>query len=114
MDILLKLPQVEQATVRPASSILIFSDLEIRLREQRVYVKNTYIPLSHYEFFTLAYLARHPYWVFSKEEIYEAVWKEPGEHCGAAVGSVVSQIRRKLGNRKYIQTVIGSGYRFEG
>lgn len=33
------------------------------------------IPMSHHEFFTLLYLAQHPGWVFSKKQIYEAVWK---------------------------------------
>lgn len=61
--------------------------------------------------FTLLYLAQHPNWVFSKEQIYEAVWKEFGDG-GAAVVNAVSQIRRKIGDR-YIKTVINSGYKFE-
>lgn len=67
--------------------------------------------MTHYEFFTLLYLAQHPGWVFSKEQIHEAVWKECGDG-GAAVVNVISQIRRKIGD-KYIKTVIGSGYKFE-
>lgn len=43
----------------------------------------------------------------------EAVWKENPEHCGSAVTNVISQIRRKIGNG-YIETVVGSGYRFVG
>ncbi|MCI6866947.1 MAG: winged helix-turn-helix domain-containing protein [Lachnospiraceae bacterium] len=43
--------------------------------------------------------------------MYEAVWKEPGDKCGSAVTNVVSQIRRKIGDG-YIETVVGSGYRF--
>ena len=50
---------------------------------------------------------------FPKEQIYEAVWKEPGDKCGSAVVNVVSQIRRKIGD-EYIETVVGSGYRFAG
>ena len=34
------------------------------------------VPLTYHEFFTLAYLALHPDWVFSKEQIYEAIFKE--------------------------------------
>ena len=63
-------------------------------------------------FATLFFLANHPGWVFSRAQIYEAVWKEPGEYCGAAVTNVISQIRRKIGSN-YITTVVGSGYRFE-
>ncbi len=92
-------------------SVLAFSKLEIHLREQVVYHSGELIPMSHHEFFTLLYLAQHLGWVFSKEQIYEAVWKESGDG-GTAVTNVVSQIRRKIGD-KYIRTVIGSGYKFE-
>ncbi len=47
----------------------------------------------------------------AKSRYYEAVWKESGDG-GTAVTNVVSQIRRKIGD-KYIRTVIGSGYKFE-
>ena len=92
-------------------SILSFSNLEIRPREQMVYRDGEIVSMTYHEFFTLLYLAQHPGWVFSKEQIYENVWKESGDG-GAAVVSVVSQIRRKIGD-KYIKTVIGSGYKFE-
>lgn len=59
------------------------------------------------------YLASHPSWVLSKEQIYEAVWKADPEHCGAAVANVVYSLRRKIGDG-YIETVVGSGYRFVG
>lgn len=93
------------------SDILTFPELKIHVRKQVVYQNHTLIPMSHNEFFTLLYLARHPGWVFSREQIYEAVWKESGDG-GAAVVSVISQLRKKIGNR-YIKTVIGSGYKFE-
>ena len=90
---------------------LSFPGLEIRPREQMVYRDGEIISMTYHEFFTLLYLAQHPGWVFSKEQIYENVWKDSGDG-GAAVVSVVSQIRRKIGD-KYIKTVIGSGYKFE-
>ena len=93
-------------------SVLVFSKLEIHLKEQVVYHSGELIPMSHHEFFTLVYLGQYPGWVFSKEQIYEAVWRETGDRCGTAVVNVISQIRRKIGER-YIKTVIGSGYKFE-
>ncbi|MBO5158827.1 MAG: winged helix-turn-helix transcriptional regulator [Lachnospiraceae bacterium] len=56
---------------------------------------------------------RSPSWVLSKDQIYEAVWKADPEHCGAAVANVVYSLRRKIGDG-YIETVVGSGYRFVG
>lgn len=79
---------------------------------QMVYRDGEIISMTYHEFFTLLYLAQHPEWVFSKEQIYEMVWKESGTNCRASVTNVVSQIRRKIGEQ-YIKTVVGSGYRFE-
>ena len=50
----------------PEPQVLTFSDLEIHVREQAVYKAGVLIPMSHYEFFTLCYLAKYPGWVFSK------------------------------------------------
>lgn len=94
-----------------------FPGLEIRLKEQTVYCNGVLVSLSYYEFFTLWFLTEHPGWVYSRTQIYEAVWKDPGEECGAAVSSVISQLRRKLWpeNPKggYIRTVHNAGYKFE-
>lgn len=72
--------------------------------------------MNHLEFDTLAFLAGYPNWIFTKEQVYEAVWDEPGENCGSAVTNVISQIRRKMRQagteQEYIQTVINQGYRF--
>lgn len=94
-------------------SVLTFTNLEIRINEQAVYHNGIPVPLTHHEFFTLLYLALHPFWVLSKEQIYEAVWKANPERCGAAVTNVVYSLRRKI-RGGYIETVVGSGYRFVG
>ena len=94
-------------------SVLTFPNLEIRINEQTVYHNGIPVPLTYHEFFTLLYLAQHPSWGLSKEQIYEAVWKADLEHCGAAVANVVYSLRRKIGDG-YIETVVGSGNRFVG
>ena len=100
----------------PPQSSLSFSNLEILLKEHAVYCSGNLIPMTQHEFAVLAYLARHPGWVFSASQIYEAVWNADGEHCGTAVASVIGQIRRKLTpdtpKGGYIRTVLGSGYKF--
>lgn len=98
-------------------SILIYSGLEIRIREHAVYKNGNPISLTQREFAVLTYLANHPSWVFSAGQIYEAVWGADSENCGTAVASVIGQIRRKLTpdtpKAGYIRTVLGSGYKFE-
>ena len=97
--------------------ILIFPNLEIRLKEHSVYRNGKSVFLTQREFDVLAYLSQRPKWVFSAEQIYEEVWGEDGENCGTAVASVIGQIRRKLTpdmpKAGYIRTVLGSGYKFE-
>lgn len=44
-----------------SSDILTFLGLEIRIREQNIHHNDILIPLTHHEFFTLLYLAQHPF-----------------------------------------------------
>lgn len=107
--------QVTNLTSNPY--VLRFPGLEIRIKEQEVYREGVLIPMAYHSFFTLCLLARHPGWVYSKEQIYEMVWKESSGNCENAVMNVISQIRRKLNpdnpKKGYIRTVINSGYKFE-
>ena len=110
--VLVSLSGAESQETTHSSDIITFPNLEIRINEQSVYHDNHPVPLTHHEFFTLLYLAQHPSWVLSKEQIYETVWKADPEHCGAAVANVVYSLRRKIGDA-YIETVVGSGYKFQ-
>lgn len=98
--------------------VLTFSELKINEKEKNVYIREKPIHFSYYEFYTLYFLAKHSGWVFPKEQIYEAVWKEAGEHGGSAVTNVIGQIRKKLreggAKQEYIQTIINHGYKFIG
>ena len=117
MQLIADEPEFIHLAPSPPQSALSFPGLEIRLKEQTVYCNSTFITLTYHEFAVLTYLARHPGWVFSASQIYEAVWDRDGEHCGTAVASVIGQIRRKLTpdtpKGGYIRTVPGSGYKFE-
>ena len=109
-------PELDHIALPPSNTSLSFPNLEIRLKEQTVSCNGQLVTLTYHEFAVLAYLARHPGWVFSASQIYEAVWNSDGGHCGTAVASVIGQIRRKLTpdtpKGGYIQTVLGSGYKF--
>lgn len=113
---LIELSGVTNCRSSSEPSILSYGDLEIHMQEQIVCKSGTPIPMSHYEFFTLCYLARHPGWVFSKQQIYEAVWQEAEGDSDTAVTNVISQIRKKLNPddpiHGCIRTVVNSGYKF--
>ena len=93
------------------------ADLQILLPEKKVYRNEQEILLNRHEFDILVYLARHPGWVRSKEQIYEAVWTEEVENYENAVMWCISRLRKKLepdpDRRQYIHTVKGVGYKFE-
>ena len=92
-------------------------DLQILLPEKMVYRNGQEITLNRHEFDILVYLARHPGWVRSKEQIYEAVWTEEVMNYENAVMWCISQLRKKLepdpDRLQYIHTVKGMGYKFE-
>lgn len=93
------------------------ADLQILLPEKIVYRNGRKIYLNRHEFDTLVYLARHPGWVRSKVQIYEAVWTEEVENYENAVMWCISQLRKKLepnpDRLQYVHTVKGVGYKFE-
>lgn len=99
------------------SKIMTFPGLTISLNEQIVYRNGEAIVLTKKEFCTLVFLAQHPKWIQTAEQIYEAVWREDGENCGNSVSKIIGQLRRKLTpdtpQSGYIQTIAGRGYKFE-
>ena len=72
--------------------------------------------LTFTEFEILQLLAQNPGQVFSKEQIYDIVWKEPYDGDYNIVMSHIRHIRKKIeddpSHPVYIQTVWGVGYRF--
>ena len=106
---------VEERTL-PSEKIEL-ADLKILLPEKMVYRNGKEIPLNRHEFDTLVYMARHPGWIRSKEQIYEAVWTEEVMGYENAVMWCISQLRKKLepdpDRLQYIHTVKGVGYKFE-
>jgi DNA-binding response OmpR family regulator len=74
------------------------------------------IELTNYEFDILYLLASSPGQVFSKEQIYNQVWKEPYHGAEDNVMSLIRRIRKKIepdpAKPSYILTVWGVGYKF--
>ena len=74
------------------------------------------VHLTATEFDLLCYLAKHSSWVFTKEQIYEAVWDDIPVSVDAKVECMIYSIRKKLrayADGKYIRTVWGVGYKFD-
>ena len=85
--------------------------------ERRLAVKgNKEIEFTFTEFEILLLLAQNAGMVFSKEKIYNIVWKEPYFGDYNIVMSHIRNLREKIEDNPskpiYIQTVWGVGYRF--
>ena len=95
---------------------LCFEGLYIDKRKRIVVRKENEIDLTYTEFEILLLLAQNAGIVFSKEQIYDSVWKEPYFGDYNIVMSHIRNIREKIEDNPskpiYIQTVWGVGYRF--
>ena len=84
--------------------------------EKKVLKNGVDVNLTAIEYGVLLYLMAHPGWVYTKEQIYEALWDEESDSTMQAVAIVISRLRGKIEddpkNPEYIVTVSGFGYRF--
>ena len=96
--------------------ILQFEGLCIDKYKRNVVREENEIVLTYTEFEILLLLAQNAGVVFSKEQIYDTVWKEPYFGDYNIVMSHIRNIREKIEDNPskpiYIQTVWGVGYRF--
>ena len=101
---------------QPQGAKIVAGDLEVDLRSRRVWRGGKLVDLSSREFALLEYLMRHPGQVLSRQQILSAVWDYDFDPGSNVVDVYVSYLRSKLDRRgapSLIQTVRGSGYRFE-
>ena len=79
-------------------------------------MKNAEVVLTTLEFKLLYFLASNPSIVFSREVIYERVWRENSLYGTKSVTDLICSIRKKLGlspaDIAYIKTIKGVGYCF--
>lgn len=98
------------------SNEAIFPGLSIFPDQRRILVEEKEIYLTHHEFDMMLFLVRHPGQVFTREQLYEAVWDDIPINVYAKVMCMISSIRQKLKSctdKKYIRTVWGVGYKFD-
>lgn len=90
------------------------NELLIDTTRREVRINNQPLDLTYTEFQTLQFLARRPGWVFTRNQIIDAVRGDPYPVTERSVDVQVVGLRKKLGEYgKYIDTVRGVGYRFK-
>ena len=110
--------QIELEIFQPASCpVLHFPGLEIRLLQRRVLRDGTEINLTRLEYGTLAFLISNPGIVFTRTQIFEAVWNMDSDSCQSTVVNVIYNLRKKIEpdcrKTTYIKNILGMGYKFD-
>ena len=107
---------VAQSIKSESNSIIKRGSLCIDIQKRIVNSNGNNVELTNYEFQVLCLLAENSGRVFSKEQIYEVIWKEPCYGMADNVMSVIRRIRKKIEPDPqkpiYILTVWGMGYKF--
>ena len=93
---------------------LVRGDLEVDPVRFIVKVKGKIVDLTATEFGVLHFLARRPGWVFTRQQIVDAVKGEEYAVTERSVDVQIVGLRKKLAAcADYIETVRGVGYRFK-
>lgn len=95
-----------------------FGELRIVPKNYQVFRNGVEVRLTGKEFEILMLLAKNRGRVFSKEQIYDAVWNNEYVFDERNMTAYINKIRRKIepdpAHPKYILTVWGVGYKFNG
>jgi DNA-binding response OmpR family regulator len=100
----------------PSAAVLDYGRLVIDLGAHEVRVDGDVVPFTAREFELLEHLARHPRQILTREQLFDRFWGEFGDRHSLTVH--VSRLREKIevdpARPRYITTVRGVGYRFDG
>jgi DNA-binding response OmpR family regulator len=96
--------------------ILEYRSLRLDLRECKLYIADTHIPLLAKEYKMLAFLMRHPNRIFTKKQLYEQVWEDEYCYDDNTLMVTISRLRNKIEphakSPEYIVLQRGLGYMF--
>ena len=100
---------------RESHNTLNFDRIKIDLSEKEIKIDNQIIVFTKSEYLICEYLARNKGQVFSKEQIYEAVFGFDGESDNSTISTHIKNIRAKFAkvNIQPIVTVWGIGYKWD-
>ena len=92
-----------------------FERIKIDLSAKELCVDNIPVSLTKSEYLICEFLARNKGQVFSKEQIYEAVFSFDGDSDNSTISTHIKNIRAKLSKLDIqpISTVWGIGYKWE-
>lgn len=99
------------------NKIIQYKDLTINVSKYTVSKNDTDLNLTHTEFEIIRLLAANQGRAFSKEQLYNAIWKEPYYGNENVLNTHINRLRNKLSGdankNQYIKTLWGIGYKME-
>jgi DNA-binding response OmpR family regulator len=99
-----------------ASSSIAYGGLILDMESCSVYKDNILVELNAKEYMLLKYLMENPARVFTKKQLYRAVWDEDAYFDDNTIMVHISHIRNKIEtdprNPEFIKTIRGIGYKF--
>lgn len=114
----LRRTQAGERNPEPPPATLAFEGLVIDGQARLARVNGQEVVLTAKEFDLLWFLASHPQQVFNRDQLLAEVWGETQYIDASTVTVHVRRLREKLeadpASPRYIQTVWGVGYRFNG
>lgn len=104
-----------QDSCKRSAVVFQYGDLQIDTGTQKVSFKSSTVFFNRTEFEILSLLASQPGRIYTYEQIYDAVWKEPLNESRHTLQARVAEVRIKLqelSGQQFIRTVRGKGYLF--
>lgn len=110
--------QLRKSSFNPnniSDKVIVYKDLTLNMENYDVTIDNQSIQLSKREYEILKILMENPKKVFTKNNLYESVWKNEFIGDDNTINVHISNIRSKINifrpADKYIQTIWGIGYK---
>lgn len=100
---------------RERCNYICFDNIKINLSSKEICINNKLLSFTKSEYLICEYLAKNKGHVFSKEQIYEAVFTFDGESDSSTIATHIKNIRFKFSqfNILPIVTAWGIGYKWE-
>jgi DNA-binding response OmpR family regulator len=100
------------------SDIITCKNLEINHISHKVLVNNNEVQFTAKEYELLYFFASNPNIVFTKEHLFDSIWGTDFYGDLATIPVHIQKIRKKIekdpSNPEFIETLWGTGYRFNG
>ncbi len=110
-ELLARVRALLRRETRGGSAVLTVGELSLDTARHEAWRGDRRLPLAPKEFAVLEYLMTRPGHVVSAEELLEHVWDENVDPFTQTVRVTIGTLRRKLGQDRLIETVVGKGYR---